>query len=212
MKIFFFVISLFAVQLSTFAQVSSDPEAKVILDKVSAATDAMEAIHIVFEYRLTNKAENINDSSMGELSLKKDQYLLSFMGLEQISDGENVWTILTDEEEIQISEMDFEDENAVTPSNLLKMYETGFIYQLLAKVGNLQTIELIPEIPGDVDYIKIELLIDTAVNQIKTLKQFGKNATESEYIINNFSPCIVSDDTFKLDEKAYSDFEIIDLR
>ena len=118
------------------------PEAKVILDKVSAATDAMEAIHIVFEYKLINKTENISESSMGELTLKKDQYLLSFMGLEQMSDGENVWTILTDDEEIQIAEIDLEDENALTPSNLLKMYETGFIYQLQEKVGNLQIIEL----------------------------------------------------------------------
>ena len=212
MKIFFFVVSLFAVQMSANAQITSDPEAKVILDRVSTATDAMDAIHIVFEYRLTNKSENIKDSSMGELSLKNDQYLLSFMGLKQISDGENVWTILTDDEEVQISELELEDENAVTPSNLLKMYETGFVYQLLDRVGNLQTIELIPEKPGDVDYIKIELLIDLSVNQIKGLKQFGKHATESEYIIINFTPCILTNETFQFDEKAYSDFEIIDLR
>ncbi len=212
MKIFVFIVSLLATQLNTFAQISSSPEAKVILDKVSAATDAMEAIHIVFEYKLTNKAENISDSSIGELTLKKDQYLLSFMGLEQMSDGENVWTILSDDEEIQIAEIDLEDENALTPSNLLKMYETGFIYQLKDKVGNLQIIELIPENPTDVDYIKIELLIDTSVDQIKNLKQFGKNATESEYIINNFTASIIPDEAFIFKEADYSDFEIIDLR
>lgn len=212
MKIFLLVVSLFATQLSTFAQITSSPEAKVILDKVSAATDAMEAIHIVFEYKLTNKEENISDSSMGELTLKKDQYLLSFMGLSQMSDGENVWTILTDDEEIQIAEIDLEDENALTPSNLLKMYETGFMYQLQDKVGSLQIIELLPENPADVDYIKIELLIDTSVNQIKNLKQFGKNATESEYIINNFAPSIISDEAFIFKETDYVDFEIIDLR
>jgi hypothetical protein len=48
MKIFFFVVSLFAVQMSANAQITSDPEAKVILDRVSTATDAMDAIHIVF--------------------------------------------------------------------------------------------------------------------------------------------------------------------
>tara|TARA_B110000467_G_C18202138_1_gene412433 strand:- start:41 stop:679 length:639 start_codon:yes stop_codon:yes gene_type:complete len=212
MKIFLLVVSLFATQLNTFAQISSSPEAKVILDKVSAATDAMEAIHIVFEYKLINKTENISESSMGELTLKKDQYLLSFMGLEQMSDGENVWTILTDDEEIQIAEIDLEDENALTPSNLLKMYETGFIYQMQDKVGNLQIIDLLPENPSEVDYIKIELLIDTSVNQIKNLKQFGKNTTESEYIINNFTTSVISDEAFIFNELDYSDFEIIDLR
>ncbi len=212
MKIFLLVVSLFATELSTFAQITSSPEAKVILDKVSNASDAMDAIHIIFEYKLSNKAENISESSMGELTLKKDQYLLSFMGLEQMSDGENVWTILTNDEEIQIAEIDLEDETALTPSNLLKMYETGFIYQLQEKVGNLQIIELIPEKPVDVDYIKIELLIDTSVHQIKKLKQFGKNATESEYVINNFAPSIISDQAFIFTETDYADFEIIDLR
>ena len=212
MKNFLFTISLLTLPFNVLAQISSNPQAKEILDKVSAATDAMDAIHIVFEYRLSNKAENIKDSAMGELTLKKDQYLLSFMGLEQMSDGENVWTILTDDEEVQISEIDFEDEGALTPSNLLKMYETGFIYQLKEKVGNLQIIELIPEKPGDVDYIKIELLVDTSLNQIKKLKQFGKNATETEYFINNFTPSVLEDNAFIFNESSYPDFDFIDLR
>tara|TARA_B110000977_G_C10998899_1_gene463009 strand:- start:190 stop:828 length:639 start_codon:yes stop_codon:yes gene_type:complete len=212
MKFSLLLVSILASQFLSFAQIASEPAAKKILDKVSAATDAMDAIEIVFEYKLSNKTENIEDSSMGELTLKKNQYLLSFMGLNQMSDGENVWTILTDDEEVQISEIDFEDENALTPANLLKMYENGFIYQLLDKTGSFQIIELIPENPDEVDYIRIELLIDTDLDQIKKLTQFGKNATETTYIINNFAPSIVADDAFEFNEKNYLGFEIIDLR
>ena len=212
MKFSLLLVSILASQFLSFAQIASEPAAKKILDKVSAATDAMDAIEIVFEYKLSNKTENIEDSSMGELTLKKNQYLLSFMGLNQMSDGENVWTILTDDEEVQISEIDFEDENALTPANLLKMYENGFIYQLLDKTGSFQIIELIPDNPDEVDYIRIELLIDTDLDQIKKLTQFGKNATETTYIINNFAPSIVADDAFEFNEKNYLGFEIIDLR
>jgi outer membrane lipoprotein-sorting protein len=212
MKFSLLLVSILASQFLSFAQIASEPAAKVILDKVSAATDAMDAIEIVFEYKLSNKTENIEDSSMGELTLKKNQYLLSFMGLNQMSDGENVWTILTDDEEVQISEIDLEDENALTPANLLKMYENGFIYQLLEKTGSFQIIELIPDNPDEVDYIRIELLIDTNLNQIKKLTQFGKNATETTYIINNFAPSIVTDDAFEFKEKNYPGFDIIDLR
>tara|TARA_B110000967_G_C18894581_1_gene569664 strand:+ start:1515 stop:2153 length:639 start_codon:yes stop_codon:yes gene_type:complete len=212
MKFSLLLVSILASQFLSFAQIASEPAAKKILDKVSAATDAMDAIEIVFEYKLSNKTENIEDSSMGELTLKKNQYLLSFMGLNQMSDGENVWTILTDDEEVQISEIDLEDENALTPANLLKMYENGFIYQLLDKTGSFQIIELIPDNPDEVDYIRIELLIDTDLDQIKKLTQFGKNATETTYIINNFAPSIVADDAFEFNEKNYLGFEIIDLR
>ena len=206
------LLSLFTFQIAALAQISSDPAAKILLDEVSAATDAHEAIHIVFEYHLNNRAENIQENTSGELTLKKNQYILSFMGMQQISDGENVWTIMEDDEEVQISEIDLDDENAITPSNLLKMYEDGFIYQMAEKVGNLQTIELLPENPDDVDYIKIHLLVDTQLKQIKNLKQFGKNSTESEYVINNFAPSIIEDAAFIFKDADFPDFDIIDLR
>jgi hypothetical protein len=207
-----FLFYLFQISMLAMAQISSDPVAKRLLDEVSQATDKLDAIEIIFQYTLTNKEENIGDSSMGELSLKNDQYILSFMDVKQISDGENVWTILEDDGEIQISEIDLEDENALTPSNFLKMYEKGFIYQMGEKIGNLQIIELHPDSPDDVDYIKIHLLVDTKIKQIKNLKQFGKNATESEYIINNFVPSLLDDSAFIFNESDYPGFEITDLR
>ena len=209
---FLLLISLFTSQIMCYAQISNDPAAKTLLDEVSAATDAHEAIYISFEYNLINKSENIQENTDGELTLKKNQYTLSFMGINQISDGENVWTIMEDDEEIQISEIDLDDENSLTPSNLLKMYEEGFIYQMKERNGKLQTIELVPENVDDVDYIKIILVIDTQLKQISKLKQFGDNQTDSEYIIKEFTPTIIDDNTFILNTSDFPEFEIIDLR
>ena len=209
---FLLLISLFTTQIICYAQISNDPAAKTLLDEVSAATDAHEAIYISFEYNLINKSENIQENTDGELTLKKNQYTLSFMGINQISDGENIWTIMEDDEEIQISEIDLDDKNSLTPSNLLKMYEEGFIYQMKERNGKLQTIELVPENADDLDYIKIILVIDTQLKQIKKLKQFGDNQTESEYIIKEFTPTIIYDNTLILNTSDFADFEIIDLR
>ena len=134
------------------------------------------------------------------------------MGINQISDGENVWTIMEDDEEIQISEIDLDNENTLTPSNLLKMYEEGFIYQMKEKNGKLQTIELLPENPDDVDYLKIHLIVDTQLKQIIKLKQFGNNLTESEYVIKEFSPTNIDDNTFILNTSNFPGFDIVDLR
>ena len=134
------------------------------------------------------------------------------MGINQISDGENVWTIMEDDEEIQISEIDLDDENTLTPSNLLKMYEEGFIYQMKERNGKLQTIELLPENADNVDYIKIHLTIDTQSKQIKKLKQFGNNQTESEYVIKEFLPTTIDNNSFILNSSDFPEFEIIDLR
>tara|TARA_Y100001954_G_scaffold146271_1_gene155655 strand:- start:947 stop:1585 length:639 start_codon:yes stop_codon:yes gene_type:complete len=209
---FLLLISLFTTQIICFAQISNDPAARTLLDEVSAATDEHEAIYISFEYNLINKSENIQENTDGELTLKKNQYTLSFMGINQISDGENVWTIMEDDEEIQISEIDLDDENTLTPSNLLKMYEEGFIYQMKERNGKLQTIELLPENADNVDYIKIHLTIDTQLKQIKKLKQFGNNQTESEYVIKEFLPTTIDNNSFILNSSDFPEFEIIDLR
>ena len=44
------LFSLFTTQIVCYAQKSNDPAAKILLDEVSAATDAHEAIFISFEY------------------------------------------------------------------------------------------------------------------------------------------------------------------
>ena len=78
--------------------------------------------------------------------------------------------------------------------------------------GKLQAIELLPENADDVDYLKIHLIIDTQLKQIKKLKQFGNNQTESEYVIKEFTPTSIDDNTFILNTSDFSEFEIIDLR
>jgi len=194
------------------SQAQSDSRAKLILDEVSEATDALEVIHIDFEFTLSNDSENISESSQGSLTIKKNQYLLSFMGLRQICNGETVWTILEEDEEIQISEIDSDDEEALTPSNLLKMYEKGFSYEMGVESENLQIIYLLPENKDDVDFTKIELLVDTQLKQVKNLKQFGENGTNSEYTIRTFSPLIIQDSSFTYQETDYPGFDLIDLR
>ena len=209
---FLLLISLFTTQIICYAQINNDPAAKTLLDEVSTATDAHEAIYILFEFNLNNKSENIQENTVGELTLKKNQYSLSFMGINQISDGENIWTIIEDDEEIQISEIDLDDENTLTPSNLLKMYEEGFIYQMKERNEKLQTIEMFPENADDVDYNKIHLIIDTQLKQIKKIKQFGNNQTVSEYVIKEFIPTTIDNNTFIINSSDFPEFEIIDLR
>ena len=77
---------------------------------------------------------------------------------------------------------------------------------------NLQIIYLLPENKDDVDFTKIELLVDTQLKQVKNLKQFGENGTNSEYTIRTFSPLIIQDSSFTYQETDYPGFDLIDLR
>ena len=70
----------------------------------------------------------------------------------------------------------------------------------------------IGENPDDVDYLKIHLIVDTQLKQIMKLKQFGNNLTESEYVIKEFSPTNIDDNTFILNTSNFPGFDIVDLR
>jgi hypothetical protein len=212
MKNIFLLFALIPLGFNSIAQNISNTTAKAILDEVSAATNALEAIHINFDFTLSNSNENISESSPGSLIVKNEQYLLTFMGIRQVSNGETIWTVMEEDEEIQISEIDLDDEEALTPSNLLKMYESGFTYDLGDQKGNLQVIHLLPEYRDEVDYEKIELIIDTGAKQIKNITQIGENGTNSEYTIHTFSPLIIQDSAFILNDKDFSGYDIIDLR
>ena len=212
MKNLFLLFALSSLGLSSIAQDISNPKAKSILDEVSTATDAIDVIHINFDFTLSNLNENIRETSSGTLTVKNDQYILTFMGIRQISNGETIWTILEDDEEVQISEIDTEDKDALTPSSLLKMYEEGFTYELGAESENLQIINLHPENIDQVEYRKIELIADTRAKQIKSIKQFGENGTNSEYTIKTFSPIEIEDSAFFFNENDFYGYDIIDLR
>lgn len=194
------------------ANAQSDNDIMILLDSVSNKTDSYDGIKIKFDYNLINSDENIFESSIGDIIIKDDQYIFNFLEIQQISDGENVWTILIDDKEVQISEIEFDDENAMTPSNLLKLYEKGFIFKLVNKTNEYTTIDLIPENIDEVDYSKIELIINTKKYQINKLSQFGNNSSIIEYKIKEFNEINLPDSVFKFNIDAYKDFEIIDLR
>ena len=60
--------------------------------------------------------------------------------------------------------------------------------------------------------VKRWVTIDTQLKQIKKLKQFGNNKTESEYVIKEFIPTTIDNNTFILNTSDFPEFEIIDLR
>ena len=77
---------------------------------------------------------------------------------------------------------------------------------------NIDVEEWLPENIDEVDYSKIELVINTKKYQINKLSQFGNNSSIIEYKIKEFNEINLPDSVFKFNIDAYKDFEIIDLR
>ena len=205
------VIVLFTVGLH--AQDSA--KAKKMLDEVSAKVKGYENIKIEFKYTLENTEENINQETRGDVTLKGDHYVLNFMGVKRIYDGTKTYTIIPEDEEVNISKSTDDDENDITPSEMLTFYKTGYRYSMdivqNVKGRKIQYIKLNP-IDSKSEYKEIFLGIDVNTKHIYKLIQVGKNGTKTHITVNSFKTNLpISKTLFTFDKSKYADYYINDL-
>lgn len=173
----------------SFSIQAQDKKAKALLDEVTAKVKSYDNIVIDFKYSLNNSKENINQESKGNVTLKGNQYVLNFMGITKMFDGKKVYTIVPEDEEISISNIDEKDENTITPSKMLTFFNSGYKYSwdILQNVKGrkIQYIKLIPNNTKD-QRKEILLGIDIQTKHIYNLIETGKNGTKTTIVVNSF--------------------------
>ena len=203
--LFIFVFAITPV----FAQNKQDPAAKKLLDQLSEKTKSYKNLYIDFKLSFDNDEENIHQVNEGNLLTQHEMYILNILGRKIISDGKTIWTILTEDEEVQISDVSEDDEMNFT--RMLTIYEKGFDYQMGEKVDRTQNIKLFPQDKESAVH-QILLTIDLDKMQIVSLVEMGKNGTNTSYTINNFRSDFDKETQFSFNESEYPDFDVIDMR
>ena len=123
MKKILIIILIFSFNINA----QNDPRAEKLLSKVSNIIDLAESYKIDFKYTLENKLEGINQDANGTVTIQGDNYLLNFMGITQICDSNNVYSIVPENEEVIISSIEEEEEQTIKPSKLLNFYRKGYL-------------------------------------------------------------------------------------
>jgi outer membrane lipoprotein-sorting protein len=168
---------------------AQDKKAKALLDEVSGKVKSYSSIVIDFKYSLSNAKENINQDSKGNVVLKGNQYVLNFMGVTKIFDGKKNYTIVPEDEEITISNVDENDNGAVTPSKMLTFFNSGYKYSLAEsttiKGRKIQYVRLVPISSKD-QRKEILLGIDSQTKNIYNLIEIGRKGTKTTLTVNSF--------------------------
>lgn len=163
--------------------------AKGLLDEVSKKVKSYNNIVINFKYSLNNPAENVDQETRGEVTLKGNKYLLNLMGTEQLYDGKKLYVIIPEDEEINISTLNEEDGASVTPSKMLTFYEDGYTYKMDVEQNvqgrKIQYVKLIP-IDSKSDLQEILLGIDKQTKHIYKMIQKQNNGTNVTITVNSF--------------------------
>lgn len=207
------IVWIYFVFLVSFSLQGQSPEvAKKLLDDVSETIASLENLSFDFSYVLENRQENIRQETTGSATIKGDQYKISFLGNEQLFDGEKTYTIIPENEEITISSPDDDSGFGINPSELLVFYKTGYAYQWDIKQNvkgrPIQFIKLIPNKENrEVKYLLLG--IDMRTKVIYRLIEIGNSETRTTLTLKNLRTNIpLNSDFFTFDDSKYPDYYI----
>jgi hypothetical protein len=190
----------------------NDSRAISLLNKVSEKIDSSVSFKISFTYTLENISEGINQNSDGSIIIKQDNYLLDFMGIKQLSDANKIYSIVPENEEIIISNVEDEDNNTIKPSKLLVFYRDGYLIlwdkNEVIDDNAIQFVKLIPiDSVSDIDYLLLG--IDTTTNDIKKLIEIGKNQTKTILTVKSIEyDILIEDNLFVFNKDDYPTYYI----
>lgn len=197
-------------------QAKNDPEAKAILDAVSAKFKTFTTVQASFSYKVENASGKTLSNKTGSILLKGTKYRVSFSGQEIFCDGTTVWNYDKAANEVTISKLDASS-GMITPQKLFtNFYDKDFLYLLKGekKSGNktLQEIEMTPVDKGK-SFHKVYLLVDKTAKTIYSTKVLENAGNRYTYTVNSMKTNKSIDDSkFIFDKSKYPGVEEVDLR
>ncbi|MBP7931087.1 MAG: outer membrane lipoprotein carrier protein LolA [Chitinophagaceae bacterium] len=194
----------------------SDPEAKKVLDAVSAKFKTFKSVKANFTLKIENAAGKVQGTKTGTVIMKGLKYRVSITGQDIFCDGTTIWTYDMAAKEVQVSTLD-NSSGSITPQKLFtNFYDKDFLFLLnpdVKKDGKTyQVVELTP-IDKTKPFFKVVIEVDKASKVIMSTRVFEKNGNRYLYAINNMSTSsVIADDSFVFSTKKYPGVEVIDLR
>lgn len=218
-KSLFFLLTLSFFTLNVFAQAKpakNDPEAKKILDAVSAKFKTFATVQATFTYKVENAAGKVLSTKTGTILMKGTKYRLSFGGQEIICNGTTVWNYDKAANEVTINTLDASS-GMITPQKLFSnFYDRDFLYILNGekKVGArvMQEIQLTP-VDKSKNFHTVYLLIDKAAKTMYSTKVLENAGNRYSYTVSSMKTNMpAADALFVFDKAKYPGVNVEDLR
>ena len=206
------IILLFIVIISynNIAVSQEADEAEKLLNKVSENIKSYNNIYINYTYTLSNLEEDINQTNKGSFVTENDNWKFVMLGVTRIFDGDKLYTISPDDEEVTISTQNPDDEATITPNKMLYFYEEGYNFEMdiVQYIGRkkIQYVKLVPmDSNAEIKYILLG--VDVEFNQIYKVIETGINETQTTISIIDFEVNLpLEESLFVFDKEKYKDY------
>jgi outer membrane lipoprotein carrier protein len=216
MKLIHTFIFIATSALFAHGQAKNDPEAKAILDAVSAKFKTFSSVQANFSYKVENAAGKALSTKTGSIQMKGTKYRISFSGQEIFCNGTLVWSFDKAANEVTINKLD-NSSGTVTPQKLFtNFYDKDFLYMLNGekKINGkvIQEIEMTP-VDKSKPFHKVYLQVDKNAKTIYSTRVLENAGNRYSYTVTSMKTnAAMADNIFLFDKKKYPGVEEIDLR
>ncbi len=157
----------------------SDPDAKKVLDGLSAKLKSFKAVQSAFTLKVEDSKGKLQGSKSGTIYLKGSRYHVSVVrGQDIFSDGKDNWTYAKSSNEVTITKADPSSQTISPDKIFTNFYDKDFLYKLNgeSKIGArvVQEVELTPT-DKTKNFFKALLYIDKTQHTLVSIKWFDKS-------------------------------------
>lgn len=212
----FFLGMLFITSAFALSAQKNDPEAKKILDAVSAKFKSFSTVQAGFKYVVENAEGKAMSTKTGTVWMKGTKYKVTFGDQEIYCDGKTIWNYDKSTNEVTISDLE-SSESMITPQKLFtNFYDKDFLYIMNGekKIGSktIQEIEMTPTDKGK-PFHKVYLQVDKNAKTIYSTKVLENGGNRYTYSVSSMKTnTAMADNFFVFNKSKHPGVEEVDLR
>ena len=197
---------------ASFSAQKIDAKAKTILDAVATNYKSKDNVYFKFVYG-TGTGKKVTKTEPGIFYSAKDLYKLKIMGTEQIFDGNKIYNISAEDQEITVAKPT-RSEQMFSPLTYIEQYKKGYNVKYVGKLNvngvNSDYIKLTPVKNNGIK--EVNLFVNAAKKQIVKIEQFSNDNAVSVIAINDYKENQkLSSTMFTFDKDQYKNYFVTEL-
>ena len=197
---------------ASFSAQKIDAKAKTILDVVANNYKSKSNVYFKFVYGTGNN-KKVTKTEPGIFYSAKDKYKLKIMGTEQIFDGNKIYNISEEDQEITVAKPTG-NEQMFSPLSYIDQYKKGYNVKYVGKLKvngvNSDYIKLTPIKNNGIK--EVNLFVNAAKKQLVKIEQFSTDNAVSIIAISNYvENQKLNTDMFTFDKNQYKNYFVTEL-
>jgi len=197
---------------ASFSAQKIDAKAKSILDAVANNYKSKKNVYFKFVYG-TGTGQKVTKTEPGIFYSADDQYKLKIMGTEQIFDGNKIYNISAEDQEVTVAKPTG-SEQMFSPLNYIEEYKKGYNVKYIGKLNvngvNADYIKLTPTKSNGIKEVRI--FVNGPKKQLVKIEQFTSDNNVSVIAIQDYRENQnLSSSMFSFNKDNYKNYLITEL-